>query len=51
MREKVFEEHKTSKCNQMIYINSLSSIVSAATLLLTGSLGPAVTFFAHPRFV
>eukprot|EP00439_Symbiodinium_sp_Y106_P087014 s33_g38.t1 len=45
------QEHKTTKYNQMLYINLLSATVSMVTLLVTGELWPAAAFgFAHPRF-
>ena len=50
-QEKLFKEHKTTKYNQMLYINLLSASVSMVTLLVTGELWPATAFgFAHPRF-
>ncbi|CAE7325109.1 slc35b2 [Symbiodinium sp. KB8] len=50
-QEKLFKEHKTTKYNQMLYINLLSATVSMVTLLVTGELWPAAAFgFAHPRF-
>eukprot|EP00437_Effrenium_voratum_P007674 CAMPEP_0181426562 /NCGR_PEP_ID=MMETSP1110-20121109/15726_1 /TAXON_ID=174948 /ORGANISM="Symbiodinium sp., Strain CCMP421" /LENGTH=344 /DNA_ID=CAMNT_0023549759 /DNA_START=78 /DNA_END=1112 /DNA_ORIENTATION=- len=50
-QEKLFKEHKTTKYNQMLYINLLSATVSLATLLATGSLVPAMNFgFEHPQF-
>jgi len=52
MQEQMFKEHVTSKYNQMMYINALSACVSLMTLLVTGSLGPALNFFfSHGRFV
>lgn len=52
MQEKLFKEHKTSKYNQMIYINGLSCCVSLTTLLSTGTLFPAWGFFfTNPQFV
>merc|ERR1719145_369707 len=39
MQEKLFREHKTSKYNQMLYINLLSCCVSMITLLTSGTLG------------
>ena len=35
-QEKLFKEHKTTKYNQMLYINGLSATVSLVTLLATG---------------
>ncbi|CAE6949472.1 slc35b2, partial [Symbiodinium natans] len=50
-QEKLFKEHKTTKYNQMLYINLLSATVSLITLLVTGEFAPAVAFgFAHPQF-
>jgi len=50
-QEKLFKEHKTTKYNQMMYINLLSATVSTLTLLATGQMVPAITFgFEHPRF-
>ncbi|CAE7340805.1 slc35b2 [Symbiodinium natans] len=50
-QEKLFKEHKTTKYNQMLYINLLSATVSMVTLLVTGEMWPAAAFgFAHPRF-
>merc|ERR1719373_235111 len=51
MQEKLFKEHKTSKYNQMMYVNGLSSVVSLVTLLTTGTFFPAWGFyFSHSRF-
>mmetsp|Transcript_2170 Transcript_2170/g.5810 ORF Transcript_2170/g.5810 Transcript_2170/m.5810 type:complete len:336 (-) Transcript_2170:234-1241(-) len=52
MQEKLFKEHATSKYNQMMYVNMFSSVVSLATLLVTGDLLPALAFCSgHPSFV
>jgi len=52
MQEKLFKEHKTSKYNQMLYINLLSCCVSIITLVSSGTLAPSVAFCAsHGRFV
>lgn len=52
LQEKLFKEHKTSKYNQMLYINLLSACVSFITLLSTGSLFPSFAFAAeHPAFL
>lgn len=46
------QEHKTTKYNQMLYINLLSATVSGVTLLATGELMPALYFgMDHPKFV
>jgi len=51
MQEKLFKEHKTSKYNQMMYVNGLSAITSACTLITTGTFLPAWSFFfAEPQF-
>jgi len=52
MQEKLFKEHATSKYNQMMYINGISSCVSLITLLFSGSL-PGVFAFCgnHPAFL
>ncbi|CAE7240898.1 slc35b2 [Symbiodinium sp. KB8] len=39
-QEKLFKEHKTTKYNQMLYINLLSATVSFITLLATGAAPP-----------
>jgi len=52
MQEKLFKEHKTSKYNQMLYVNGLSCCVSLVTLVTSGTLWPALTFcWAHSRVV
>jgi len=51
LQEKLFKDHKTSKYNQMMYINGLSACVSAITLVVAGQFGPAIAFGnAHPQF-
>jgi len=51
-QEKLFREHKTSKHNQMLYVNSGSAVVSGGSLLLSGKTVQAIGFcFAHPDFV
>merc|ERR1740123_1037360 len=51
-QEKLFKEHKTSKYNQMLYVNSGSAVVSAGSLLLSGSGPVAIEFcFRHSDFV
>eukprot|EP00439_Symbiodinium_sp_Y106_P045355 s1655_g5.t1 len=51
-QEKLFKEHKTSKYNQMLYVNGSSSIVSGATLLATGGASKAMGFVSrHPSIV
>jgi adenosine 3'-phospho 5'-phosphosulfate transporter B2 len=51
-QEKLFKDHKTSKYNQMLYVNGGSAVVSGGTLLLSGSASTALGFCsAHPSFV
>eukprot|EP00411_Alexandrium_monilatum_P089832 CAMPEP_0175739450 /NCGR_PEP_ID=MMETSP0097-20121207/55008_1 /TAXON_ID=311494 /ORGANISM="Alexandrium monilatum, Strain CCMP3105" /LENGTH=346 /DNA_ID=CAMNT_0017047709 /DNA_START=41 /DNA_END=1081 /DNA_ORIENTATION=+ len=51
-QEKLFKEHKTSKYNQMLYVNSFSGLVSFITLAATNKIGVAFGFCgSHPRFV
>jgi len=51
-QEKLFKEHKTSKYNQMLYVNSGSAVVSGGTLLLSGQAGNAIGFCVkHPEFM
>eukprot|EP00929_Paragymnodinium_shiwhaense_P008575 TRINITY_DN112531_c0_g1_i1.p1 TRINITY_DN112531_c0_g1~~TRINITY_DN112531_c0_g1_i1.p1 ORF type:complete len:387 (+),score=82.62 TRINITY_DN112531_c0_g1_i1:66-1163(+) len=50
-QEKLFSEHKTSKYNQMIYVNSGSAVVSGSSLLISGNLPTAISFCSrHPLF-
>uniref|UniRef100_A0A7S4SQ75 Sugar phosphate transporter domain-containing protein n=1 Tax=Alexandrium monilatum TaxID=311494 RepID=A0A7S4SQ75_9DINO len=50
-QEKLFKEHKTSKYNQMLYINSFSGLVSFITLVTSGDVGEAFGFCGkHPLF-
>lgn len=49
-QEKLFKEHKTSKYNQMLYVNLGSATVSIFTLLTSGGLSTALAFcMAHPE--
>mmetsp|Transcript_85513 Transcript_85513/g.227175 ORF Transcript_85513/g.227175 Transcript_85513/m.227175 type:complete len:370 (-) Transcript_85513:25-1134(-) len=51
-QEKLFHKHKTSKYNQMLYVNSGSGVVSAITLLASGKAATALSFCArHPSFM
>jgi len=51
MQEKLFRDHKTSKYNQMCYVNFISACVSLGTLITTGTLVPSVEYCTnHPRF-
>eukprot|EP00931_Biecheleriopsis_adriatica_P011893 TRINITY_DN11298_c0_g2_i1.p1 TRINITY_DN11298_c0_g2~~TRINITY_DN11298_c0_g2_i1.p1 ORF type:complete len:381 (-),score=68.74 TRINITY_DN11298_c0_g2_i1:39-1181(-) len=48
-QEKLFKEHKTSKYNQMLYVNSGSAVVSSSTLVASGGLSKALGFVSrHP---
>lgn len=52
LQEKLFKEHRTSKYNQMIYINGLSAVTSVVSLVTTGTFGSALAFcHRHPSFV
>ncbi|CAE7773992.1 slc35b2 [Symbiodinium pilosum] len=52
MEEKLFKDYETSKWNQILYVNLLSSTTSAAALVGSGEMMPALTFaHAHPAFV
>lgn len=49
-QERLFAEHKTSKYNQMLYINTVSSILSILILLATSNWGHAFRMMRwHPR--
>jgi len=51
-QEKLFKEEKTSKYNQMLYVNSGSCVVSFTSLVLSGGAPKAFAFcVAHPDFV
>merc|ERR1719265_832408 len=51
-QEVLFKEYKTSKYNQMIYVNLGSCVVSSVTVLLSGSFGTAFAFIGrHPLFL
>lgn len=51
-QEKLFKEHKTSKYNQMLYVNGGSAVVSGGTLLLSGQIFAALGFAGrHPDFL
>jgi len=51
-QEKLFKEHKTSKYNQMLYVNGFSGLVSFITLCASGKLGTAFNFCgAHPALI
>jgi len=50
-QEKLFKEHKTSKYNQMFYVNLCSAFTSLVTLLASGGMTKALAFCgAHPLF-
>merc|ERR1719469_1641804 len=51
-QEKLFKEHKTSKYNQMFYINGCSAITSLVTVLAIGKMSYCLEFArAHGDFV
>jgi adenosine 3'-phospho 5'-phosphosulfate transporter B2 len=51
VQEKLFKEHKTSKFNQMLYVNGCSAITSVIILLASGDFPRATTFlFTHHEF-
>merc|ERR1719191_374127 len=51
-QEKLFKQHKTTKYNQMFYVNSFSSLVSFITLLASQKAGEALRFCgAHPAIL
>mmetsp|Transcript_93932 Transcript_93932/g.210478 ORF Transcript_93932/g.210478 Transcript_93932/m.210478 type:complete len:354 (-) Transcript_93932:63-1124(-) len=51
-QEMLFREHKTSKYNQMLYVNTFSGLVSFITLAASRNIGTAFGFCGqHPRFV
>jgi adenosine 3'-phospho 5'-phosphosulfate transporter B2 len=51
-QEKLFKEHKTSKFNQMLYVNLGSAMVSSGSMIASGSLTSALSFCVlHPAVV
>jgi len=51
-QEKLFKEHKTSKFNQMLYVNLGSAFVSSGSMIVSGSLMSALSFcMLHPALV
>jgi len=51
-QEKLFKQHKTTKYNQMFYVNSFSALVSLFTLLASQKAGEALGFCAkHPAIL
>mmetsp|Transcript_48526 Transcript_48526/g.89971 ORF Transcript_48526/g.89971 Transcript_48526/m.89971 type:complete len:328 (+) Transcript_48526:72-1055(+) len=51
-QEKLFKEHRTSKYNQILYVNLCSAVTSFVALILPGNLMPALAFCAeHPAFI
>jgi adenosine 3'-phospho 5'-phosphosulfate transporter B2 len=51
MQEKLFKEHKTTKFNQMLYVNACSAGTSLTALLASGNLSSCIAFtFAHAEF-
>merc|ERR1719269_463618 len=50
-QEKLFAEHKTSKYNQMLYINGSSALMTILWLLPSGQLVQSIGFcFRWPQF-
>jgi len=48
-QEKLFKDHKTSKFNQMMYVNMSSAVVSFGSLVFAGMLSQAIQFcLKHP---
>jgi len=51
-QEKLFKEHKTTKFNQMLYVNLGSTFVSLGSMMVYGSLQPALEFCKlHPELM
>jgi len=51
-QEKLFKEHKTSKYNQMFYVNFFSAFTSFCALIASGELMPSLAFCVqHPAFL
>jgi len=51
-QEKIFKDYKTSKYNQMLYVNIGSAMVSLGSLIASGMLSTAFMFCAeHPAFM
>lgn len=51
LQEKLFKEHKTSRCNQMLYVNLFSTVISSLSLIVLGQAGSATAFlFDHHDF-
>ncbi|CAK9042632.1 unnamed protein product [Durusdinium trenchii] len=44
LQEQLFKDHKTSRCNQMLYVNILSSIISSVLVLTAGQAGSSAAF-------
>mmetsp|Transcript_46333 Transcript_46333/g.110301 ORF Transcript_46333/g.110301 Transcript_46333/m.110301 type:complete len:361 (-) Transcript_46333:77-1159(-) len=52
MQEQMFKEHKTTKYNQMLYVNAVSTVVSIITLLSGGGLLRTFQFIgSYPRLL
>ncbi|CAE7248506.1 UTR5B [Symbiodinium sp. KB8] len=51
MEEKLFKDYETSKWNQILYVNLLSSTTSAAALVVSGEFMPALSFSRHAAFL
>uniref|UniRef100_A0A7S4VV73 Sugar phosphate transporter domain-containing protein n=1 Tax=Alexandrium monilatum TaxID=311494 RepID=A0A7S4VV73_9DINO len=46
-QEKLFQQHMTSKYNQMFYINAVSAVLTLATLLISGHTSESLNFCAR----
>jgi len=52
MQEAVFKDHKTSRYNQMMYVNASSTVVSIITLLFGGGFGRTLAFIGqYPKLL
>merc|ERR1719213_602477 len=45
-QEKLFKDHKTSKYNQMMYVNGSSAVIALVTLVLSGNAPTVLRFCA-----
>lgn len=51
LQEKLFKEHRTSRCNQMLYVNLFSTVISSLLLIVSGQAGSSAGFlFDHHDF-
>ncbi|CAJ1397781.1 unnamed protein product [Effrenium voratum] len=47
LQEKLFKEHRTTKFNQMLYTNIISSLISSVMLIASGQATSSVNFLLH----